>query len=51
MGKKIPSTLDPDVGADDDTEAELLAGELDDGLVPPVIQDDPEFDRIISPED
>ena len=35
----------------DDPEAASLTDELDKGLVPPMIPDDPEHDRLVDPED
>lgn len=35
----------------DDLDFEALAEEADDGLVAPMIADDPEHDRLIDPED
>ena len=35
----------------DDSDAEQKSDEMHDGLVPPGIEDDPEHDRLIDPED
>jgi hypothetical protein len=35
----------------DDVEAGLPLMEPDDGLVPPAISEDPEYDRVVEPED
>lgn len=32
------------------SELEALPGDVDDGLVPPKISDDPEHDRLVDPE-
>lgn len=36
---------------DDDDDLEPTADDRHDGLVPPVISDDPEHDRLIDPQD
>lgn len=36
---------------DDEDDVELTADDRHDGLVPPVISDDPEHDRLIDPQD